>query len=179
MKKIVLSILLLVNILISYSQESFPKSWIGKYKGNLEIYAVDSIAMRLKMELDIQSTSIDSVYNWTITYDFKGQKDIRSYQLIIVNAEKGIYQIDEKNSIIIDAFYRKNIFTSFFEVMNSFIIATYTKSKENTIIFEIISAKANAISTTGGEKINDEEIPEVKSYQMNGRQRAILYKIPQ
>ena len=178
MKKISLLIWLMTSFLNGYSQDNFPDSWVGNYKGKLEIYAVDSVALQLKMELNIQKTSIDSLYNWTIIYDFKGQKDIRPYELKRVNTKKGIYQIDEKNSIVIDAFYRNKIFTSFFEVMDTFIIATYTKISDDAIVFEIISAKSKAISTTGSTTLDEEDIPQVKTYPVDGRQRAILHKIP-
>jgi len=158
------------------SQSSFPESWIGNYEGNLEIYAVDSIAMNLKMNLDIIKTEKDSIFKWVITYDFKGKEDLRSYELKVLDKQKGHYQIDEKNSIVIDAYFRNGIFTSFFSVSEVFILATYTMKKEKAIIFEIISAKTKAISTTGGTKNEEEEIPIVNSYLVNGRQRAVLKK---
>ena len=157
-----------------FSQSSFPESWLGKYEGNLEIYSVDSIAMNLKMNLDIIKTEKDSVFQWVITYDFKGKEDIRSYELIVVDKQKGHYQIDEKNSIVIDAYFRNEIFTSFFSVSEVFILATYTMNKEKAIVFEIISAKTKAVSSTGGTKIDEEEIPIVAGYLVNGRQKAVL-----
>ena len=155
--------------------ENFPKDWIGNYKGNLQIYSVDSIAMNLEMKLNITKKT-DSVYNWTINYNFKGKEDIRAYELQILDIKKGHYIIDEKNSIKIDAFYRNKIFTSFFKVMNSFIVATYTKENDR-IIFEIISATDKKTSITGNTKHNDEDIPEVITYFVNGRQKAILEKV--
>ena len=88
---------------------------------------------------------------------------------------KGIYKIDEKNSIIIDSYYKTGIFTSFFEVMDLFIISTYTKDNED-IIFEIIAADGKNSSITGNTKFEEEAIPEVKTFLVNGRQKAILKK---
>lgn len=162
--------------ILVFSQSNFPKSWVGNYEGNLEIYTVDSIAMNIKMQLDILPTEKDSVFQWIIMYNIKDKKDIRSYELKIVDAKAGHYQIDEKNSIIIDAYFKNEIFTSFFKVNEIFILATYTMKEEGEIVFEIISAKTKAISTTGGEKFKEEEIPNVDSYLVNGRQRAFLKK---
>jgi hypothetical protein len=131
--------------------------------------------MNLEMKLNIAKKT-DSVYNWTITYDFKGKKDIRAYELNIVDTKKGHYIIDEKNTIKIDAFYRNKIFTSFFKVMDSYIVATYTKENEN-IIFEIISASGKKTTTTGDSIVKGDTIPEVKTYFVNGRQKAVLKKI--
>jgi hypothetical protein len=154
--------------------ENFPKDWIGNYQGELQIYSVDSTRMNIDMKLAIAKKT-DSIYNWIITYNIKGKEDIRAYELDIVDTKKGHYIIDEKNSIKIDAFYRNKIFTSFFKVMNSYIVATYTKENKN-IIFEIISATDKNTTTTGNTKFNDKTIPEVITYFVNGRQKAILKK---
>lgn len=157
-----------------FKKENFPKDWIGNYKGNLQIYSVDSIAMNLEMKLNIAKKT-DSIYNWTIIYDFKGKEDIRAYELNIIDTKKGHYLIDEKNTIKIDAFYRNKIFTSFFKVMNSYIVATYTKDNDN-IVFEIISATDKNTTTTGNSTFKGEEIPEVITYFVNGRQKGVLIK---
>ncbi|MEN8125068.1 MAG: hypothetical protein ABFR32_08040 [Bacteroidota bacterium] len=161
----------------SFAQDSFPESWVGNYKGDLSIYSVDSVRMRLNMELKIAKTTNDSIFKWTIIYDFKGKKDSRAYELIVVDKLKGIYKIDEKNSIVIDAYLHNNkVFTSFFKVSESFIIATYTKEKES-LIFEIIASKSNPVSITGNTKQGEEEIPEVETFPIDGRQKATLIKV--
>jgi len=159
-----------------YAQQSFPKSWLGEYKGELLIYGVDSIKMKIDMELKIGKTSNDSIYDWTIIYNFKGKSDVRAYSLIVSDQQKGHYKIDERNSIIIDSYLHNNsVFTSFFKVEESNIIATYSKIGD-TIFFEIISSKSEAVSKTGNSKYKEEEIPEVFSFEVNGRQNALLKK---
>jgi len=165
----VLFILLNGNL---FSQTDFPKSWEGNYKGELQIFGVDSVKMKLPMKLDILQKS-DSVYQFKISYDFKGKVDMRDYELKIVDAKSGKYVIDEKNTIEIDAYYKMGMLTSFFEVTDSYIISTYTKMKE-TIIFEIISADGKNPTSSGNSKFEAEDIPEVKSYLVNGRQKAVL-----
>jgi hypothetical protein len=161
----------IINTSLS-KKENFPKNWIGNYQGELQIYSVDSIKMTAQMKLQI-SQKTDSLYNWTIIYNINGKKDIRSYELQIIDIKQGHYIIDEKNSIKIDAFYHNKIFTSFFKVMDSYIVASYTK-KDNTIIFEIISASNKKTTTTGNTNVNEEKIPEVTTYFVKGRQKAVL-----
>ena len=155
-------------------QVSFPNSWQGNYKGELEIFGVESVRMRVLMKLAIAKKK-DTVYQWKISYEFKGKEDIRDYELKIVDVLKGHYLIDEKNSIIIDSYYKNDIFTSFFEVMNSYIISSYTKENED-IVFEIISGDGNKTTSSGNKNVEGEEIPEVISYLVNGRQKAVLKK---
>jgi len=176
MKKLWFAIILMNLSIIGYTQEQFPKSWVGDYEGNLEIYAVDSIGMQLKMKLAIHPSKKDSIYNWVITYNYKGKEDVRTYELKVMDVNKGKYQIDEKNSIVIDSYYRYGILTSYFEVNKNVIIASYKKDVD-AIIFEIIAANSVPISKTGGSKINEEEIPEVYSYPVNGRQQCVLQKV--
>lgn len=157
------------------AQESFPSSWEGKYEGELSIYGVDSIQMQLAMKLSILKKS-DSIYQWKMTYIFDGKEDIRDYELHIKDERKGHFVIDEKNTIVIDGYYRTGIFTSFFSVNDSFIISTYTEL-ENDLQFEIIAVSGKNPLITGNQEYLGKQIPEVKSYLVNGRQKAILKRL--
>ncbi|MEE9350145.1 MAG: hypothetical protein V3U80_08870 [Flavobacteriaceae bacterium] len=159
-----------------WTKDNFPSDWAGNYSGDLNIFSVDSIGMNLKMDLKIEAVT-DSVYTWQLTYKMDGKEaDVRAYELNLVNEKRGHYIINEKNTIKIDAFYRNRIFTSFFKVMDSYIIATYTREK-NDIVFEIISASDKEKTITGNTTYNGEEIPEVTTYFINGRQKGILKKV--
>jgi hypothetical protein len=157
------------------AQQIFPDSWIGNYKGNLEIYGVDNVQMELPMALEIYKKS-DTIYQWKITYDFKGKIDVRDYELKVIDKAKGNYLIDEKNDILINAYYKSEIFTSFFEVMDSFIVASY-KREFDDIEFEIIASNKKQNSISGGTIIANDSIPKVISYLVNGRQKARLKKV--
>lgn len=171
------SIVILFNIFCftSISQNIFPKNWEGNYAGELEIYSVDSVQMRLPMKLEIVKKT-DSIYQWKIMYEFNKKIDVRNYELIVKNLKQGHFVIDELNSILIDSYFKNGIFTSFFEVMNSYIISTYTKN-EDTIVFEIISGDGKKSVISGNTISKNDTIPEVKSYLVNGRQKAILKKV--
>ena len=177
--KVMLNIFLFVFIScgIVNAQSSFPESWVGKYQGELMIYGVDSVRMKVDMKLEIWKTAKDSIYDWTLTYDMNGKKDVRAYSLKVVDHQNGHYQIDERNSIILDGYlHNNNVFTSFFNVSNSYIIATYTK-KEDSLFFEIIAGDGKALTISGNTSQGEEQIPEVISYLVNGRQKAILNKV--
>lgn len=177
MNMVILRISLIFTFLIGfqvYPQQNFPESWEGNYKGELQIFGVDSVKMKLTMQLDIQKKT-DSIFQWKMTYNFKGKEDIRDYELRAFDKEKGHFIIDELNTIIIDGYYKSGIFTSLFEVIDSFIVSTYTKEND-TIIFEIISAVGKNARVSGNQSFNGEDIPEVKAFIVNGRQKAVLKK---
>jgi len=170
-----IGILFFIITMQSFAQVSFPDSWEGNYGGELHIYGVDSVKMKLSMKLAIFKKT-DSIYQWKMTYLFNGKEDVRAYELVIKDSEKGLYVIDEKNTILINGYYKSEIFTSFFSVGNSFIISTYTKTDDD-LIFEIIAGNNDNVEISGNQNHNGEAIPEVKSYLVNGRQKAVLYKI--
>ena len=53
------------------------------------------------------------------------------------------------------------------------IQATFEKRGEE-MIFKILAGSEEPVSTTGGEKAGEEDIPEVKTLPFNVMQRAVL-----
>jgi len=161
---------------LSAQNNTFPNSYIGNWQGKLEIYGVNSINMKVDMSLDIQPTKNDSLYAWTITYFINDTlTDIRNYELIVIDHNLGLYAIDENNGIRMESYFLHHTFTTYFSVMENNLIFSYTLENENLIIDVFFSPK-NAISQTGGNTINGEDIPIVKTFEVSGRQRAILTK---
>lgn len=176
MKKLTLLLLITFPIGI-FAQGCFPYGWFGTYEGEVEIFGLDSVVQRVKMNLDIGPTENDSTFYWTITYGEGENKDVRAYQMISMDNSMGYYVLDEKNSIKIESYLRNKVMTSFFSVMDNFIIFTYEKVDEG-IAIEVISAKAKPISESGGKKYKDEDTPKVTTFPVTGRQRGLLKKLP-
>ena len=170
--KIAISILFVLFISISYGQQHFPKSWVGNYEGELQIFGVDSVLMKAEMKLAIQPKT-DSIFQYKITYIMNGKKDVRDYELKVKSIEKGQYVIDEKNSILIDAYYKNNTLSSMFTVEHFNLLSSITKHNED-LIFEIISVNTTLSNTSGNTVHNEQQIPKVTSYKISGRQKAIL-----
>ena len=160
---------------VCFSQNDFPDSWVGNYEGSLEIYGKNEVKMLVTMQLEIQPKA-DSLYTWHLIYIMNGNADKRMYELKILDKDKGHYLIDEKNTILIDGYYHLNRFTSMFEVMGSYIVTTYTMENE-ALVFEIIAGSMKAPRVTGSQEHEGNDIPEVKTYSVNGRQKAVLYKV--
>jgi len=170
-----LFLLLVFVVSVGQAQNKSMETWEGLYKGDLELYGVNEVKMVIKMELDIQKRS-DSLYQWKMTYDYNGKKDVRDYSIKCIDALKGAYIIDENNSILIDAYYKNKTLTSYFEVLGSAILTSYEKTSEDVIMFDLFSMNSKKHTMSGGEKKDEQDIPEVKSVLVNGRQKALLYK---
>lgn len=169
MKKITCFLILLSSFLV-FSQEkgkTFPNSFLGKYKGNLEITSKRE-TQKIPMEFHLNKTEKDSVFNYVIVYD----KSPRNYSLKIVDQEKGIYNIDENNGIILPASFHKNVLYSFFEVQGNFL-STRLAFDSNQMVFEILFTRLENKITTGGIS---KEIPEVFGYPISVFQKAVLVK---
>ena len=60
-------------------------------------------------------------------------------------------------------------------VAGNWITSTYEKQGDK-MIFEIIFGKEKVVSETGGEKVNGEDIPEVKTFPVVISQKAVLMR---
>ena len=157
----------------NFPKEKFPEAWVGNWSGELFIYNTKGLKQKIPMGLEIQPTAKKEVFTWALIYGEDKEKGRRSYELNIKDVEKGRYVIDEKNSILLDCYLYHNKLYSRFRVMDNVLLCTYEKQGDQ-IIFEVISGNQKAVSTTGGEKVEGEDIPEVKSFDIIVSQRAVL-----
>jgi len=158
-----------------FPKENFPQTWIGTWKGELNIYHPQNLAQRVTMELEIGKTSKSNLYTWITTYDEDQEKGRRNYELKIIDEEKGLYVIDEKNSIELESYLFQNRLISRFEVNRNLLTCTYEKQGDQ-IIFEVIAGSQKEVSVTGGEEFEGLSIPPVRAYPISVSQRAILIK---
>lgn len=148
---------------------SFPNDWIGVYKGEVVRHTTTGIIGQQGMELHIQKTADPNRFIWKIAYE--GQPT-RNYELIIVDKNRGIYVIDEKNSIMLYSFYANDTLFSHFGAHFGYLLATY-ELKNNQIHFRTTVSNARPYQTTGGQG----SIPMVHSFQVREQQVAVLTKI--
>lgn len=160
------------------TQPSFPASWSGNWAGTLQIYQPNGIAQSIPMGLEIHplDTSSEGRYQFGMIYQTK-EKDWRPYELVPVNPQRGIWRVDEKNSISMESYLYGNKLLCWFVVEGSRVLCTYELVGEE-LIFEVMSGLETAVSTTGNTVQGTENIPEVKTYPFNGFQRGILKRIP-
>lgn len=153
-------------------KDSFPLSWFGNWVGTLEIRNAKGV-QRVPMELDLSPTDSAGIYNWSIIYGADRKAGLRAYQLRTLNAAKGLYQVDEGNSIKLESYLLGNkLFCSYTVEGNSMVVTEEKRGDE--IWFEIIFWKEKPISETGGVLINGEAIPKVRTFPVVVSQRAIL-----
>jgi hypothetical protein len=154
--------------------EKFPANWLGIWKGELIIHKASEPDKKINMELHILPTdSAKNLWKWKIIYKGDKRDDIRNYYLMAIDTAKGIFVLDEKNTILIDFRYHENSFYSVFAVENSILFSSY-ELKGSYLLFNItVCNKKNVRKSGQGQK---EGITEVESYPVTVIQQAILNK---
>lgn len=153
-------------------QESFPQSWVGTWKGTMELHYKSGKSQEIVCELHLKEADSTNTWQWTIIYGEGATRQERKYRLIAQNMEKGMYRIDENNSIILDAFYANHTLISQFVVQDNLITSTYQRVG-NVIYFQNLASNQKKYNQSGGK----DKIPEVLSFPISSLQRAKLLKV--
>ena len=155
-----------------YKPPAFPSGWVGRWHGNILAKSARG-SREFGMILDIEPTDNQGRFRWKITYAIDGNENVRDYELVTVDAEKGSFQIDEKNSIVIDALFAHQTLFTLFDVGGMVIDFRYTMTPEG-IRVDVASSKPGKATETGGEG----KIPVVKNLPLEGTQRGLLVRMP-
>lgn len=154
--------------------ENFPADWIGHWKGDLNIYKNNTLIQSVLMQLKIEPIDSTNRYTWEITYGEGEKASVRPYELVTIDAAKGHYQTDEKNTIFLDAYYMGGTLYSRFLVNNSLLLVSTWRENDH-LIYDIIVGDINKTTVTGNDTLND--IPAVSSYLLSTKQKAVLSKV--
>jgi hypothetical protein len=146
--------------------------WYGHWKGELHVYQSIGKFSAEKMHLIISPCDTLFTARWILQYG-DSAADSRNYLVKALDLKKDIFIIDEQNSILLDLFYRENIFISAFRVGDNTLLVTYRLLDEN-IAFEIAAYNTSYKNTSGG---TNENIPKVESYPISIFQKAVLKKM--
>lgn len=146
----------------------FPQSFVGNWKGTLTWSRAEKAKQQFTMRLNIQPAD-SGRYTWQIIYG-DNQQDNRPYLLMPVDTAKGHWQIDERNTIVLDGYFIGNTFTSVFSVSGSTIVSKYELTADGLLV-SFTTYATKPITTTGG---TSSEIPPVESYKVVGLQQGLL-----
>lgn len=166
-----------INVLCAQTDSlSFPETWKGEYTGELKIYTGSGLQQSIPMELHILPIDSSTNYTWTIIYGEDKEAGKRDYELMCLDKEKGLYKIDEKNSILIEAYLFGETLIQRFEVMGTLLEVKTEKINDNQLSWTITSGKKDKTGTTGDTVQEGEEIPPVNAFSLSNMQKALLTK---
>jgi len=150
---------------------AFPKEYVGTYAGNLNVADASGVLQNVPMELIIAPTEDPKKYSYTLAYIISKKRDERKYTLVLVDQEKGLYDLDENNGIVLRANYMRQTLFSTFEVNNKILNSSVEFKNDGRVFFNIIVTDKAGSRKTGDEKTT------VTSYNAIGIQKAALRKV--
>ena len=124
---------------------SFPQSWYGTWKGEIVVLPYEGEIQRLPMKLMVGPKD-DGVWKFAIQY---GSQPTRNYELVAVKPKQGRYQIDEKNSIVLPAWYTDGELVSLFSLSGQ-LLTTHYQRVGDEIRFSVLVTKTAPTRLTGG-----------------------------
>ncbi|MCC7245004.1 MAG: hypothetical protein IT269_04965 [Saprospiraceae bacterium] len=163
---------------ISAQTTDFPASWEGDWKGKLEIFNAKGKAHEVDMTIEIHKidTSTQGRYTFSLIYGSK-EKDWRPYEIMPVDPAKGLWRVDEKNSIAMESYLYGPKLLCWFVVEGNRILCVYEKTSPTQMVFELMAGNETPVSTTGNTMQGEEKIPPVITYPFSAYQRAVLTRL--
>ncbi|TVQ63044.1 MAG: hypothetical protein EA379_04530 [Phycisphaerales bacterium] len=156
--------------------DALPEAWVGAWVGETRGVVPGperGEAATFRTELRVGPTDDPDRFTWTIIYGEGELRQVRAYELMVVDRALGRYAIDEKNSIVIDVllveFDDESSLRTIFEVGDVRIVASYTL-RDGALEMEFSTYGVDAANVSGGEG----DIPEVRSYTLRAAQRGVL-----
>lgn len=143
----------------------FPDDFLGIYKGTLVINNSRG-KQEIPMEYHLLKTDTIGKYKYKLVYNGSP----RNYYLLEKNKEKGIYEVDENNGIILPTHLKNNTLYSFFEVQGN-LLHSRTKFHKNHLMFEILFIPLKQKIKSGGDNY-----PSIFGYSISTFQIATLKK---
>lgn len=152
---------------------SLPSEWHGRWSGEVTTYNGGGRAATFQMELEIKPTDNPEKLDWKIVYDGKAGRSERPYQLNVLNAKLGSYEIDERNGIRLAATLLGDAMCYHFAAGGQRLWGSYRLDpKSQHIVFELFSGSEESESVTGGRSV-----PEVRTIPPQSRQVAVLRRV--
>ena len=155
---------------------SFPASWLGRWKGEVEVLGAGPAAPKFTKELVIARTEAPDRFTWTIIYDGASGRQERPYTLVVKDSAAGLYEIDENNGIVLPARLLGGVMHTAFVVQGTRITTREevlgAGSGDERMVFELATfSEAQPIKTGGGE------VPEVLAWSPTTVQRATMRRV--
>lgn len=152
----------------------FPEDWAGVWSGQLRILSTQGVQQTVPMTLEILPQDTSDRWTYHLVYGEDRAAGLRAYELVPVDPARGLWAIDERNSIRMEAYLFENQLVQRFEVMGNLLETILERHGPNELRWEILSGALEPASTTGGQTVDGEEIPPVNAYPIRVRQTATL-----
>ena len=152
--------------------DTFPKCFIGNWKGTLQWMVAGKTTQEFTMQLSIQPADTAGQYTWKVMYG-ETSPDIRPYILKPVDTSKGHWIIDETDGIILDSYVHGNSIHGAFTVQGNTIVDNYS-IESGRMRVEFFSIKLDNKKQSGKGTATT---PFVDSYFISSYQTGLLERV--
>ena len=132
---------------------AFPDAWVGRWAGDLHLFDAGGVRRSLTMELEGTRNADPARFGWTIVYHGSEGRQERRYHLLVRDAARGEFAIDENNGIVLDARMLGGTLYSWFDVGGTRLLARErlvgAGTPQAAIDYEIVTASEAAVERTG------------------------------
>jgi hypothetical protein len=158
------------------AQSSFPAAWAGHWEGRLATFSPpDSVRNAVPLSLVIARRS-DSTWTWRTVFNADTVRGLRDYRLLVRDAAKGHYATDEGNGLVLESTLVAGALVSVFQVGTRVLESRYTLEGDS-LVHDIVWWDAAAQGAQRGSGANAEAGATVRSFRVEGRQRAVLRRV--
>lgn len=147
------------------AQQDALADWFGLWRGTLNIRN-NAGESEVKMSLDIEPLA-EGRYAWRIRYE---GESVRDYELIAVDPDAGIYEVDEKNGIVLTATLVGSTVYTLFSLDDKVLDVRYTLTDEG-LRFDVVTSIPSKTTPTGGG-----DVPDVDNLAVIDVQQALLIR---
>lgn len=113
----------------------FPASWQGAWSGTCTLIADGEVTDSFSMQLQVRPAPEGEDWTWTMTYGEGEGRQVRDYRLR--RASDGgahAFVIDERDGIVLDAFFADGALHSRFTVESNAIDSTYLRLGDQLLV---------------------------------------------
>jgi len=155
---------------------AFPDAWIGHWEGTLvTLRPPDSVRNRIPISLEIARERSGDAYTWRTIFNADTVGGLRPYRLLVEDAARGLFAVDERNGVVLDETYIGGVLTSVFRVQTRVLESRYSL-RGDTLTHELSWWEAAPTRTVRGSGANAEGGGEITSYRVLGMQRATFVR---
>lgn len=149
-----------------------PSDWAGTWTGDCVLTPPREGIERFAASLTIGATDDPGRLRWMLVYE-TGERDVRRYELVTVDAAAGRYVVDEKNGLKLEAGFADGVLYAPFTIGEALIVASYRVGADGAMHADMPSFSNEALAPTCLEA-NPETC--TRSFALQGTQHCTLKK---
>jgi hypothetical protein len=144
---------------------ALPDDWHGTWAGKLTVHTGSAKPFERTVELHIAPIKGSKTLTWRMVSSFKDKLTTRNYELVPNPKQPGLFQIDEKNGILLDARLMGNTLYCYFKDNDQLTNVKYERRGDSLFIeMASVSLKDPLVSDLRREGIR------IESYQLRSVQ---------